>query len=178
MATTAGNSNGHSGAKFTLRALLLFMTMLCVACGGLAYLKELVYPTRGFTNREALYRPLKEPWIDFEEAAEANGLILANAEYYRVRDGWDCTYFIRFDDSQYLFDFLVKKTGLSPLTTRGWYYGEFWDDLPTEWKTISPDMRAEMYVCKSLTGGGESDQYVVLRDRQAGKIYVWYHFNF
>lgn len=163
-------------SQFTLRALLVFIAVFACLCGGLVRMRDAFKgPEPGIVTER---RELPASWSYAEEAADRAKVDLSGIEFYRISQGFDDDYMIRLDYTPERLQFFVKFRSFSPVTTPTWHIGRFWEYMPGGWTTRKDSWNVDFYICDGWLRGDEGDLYVMMYDKQAGKLYIWYHFNF
>ncbi|MCC9606559.1 hypothetical protein LOC68_17250 [Blastopirellula sp. JC732] len=172
-----GDSNSIPAERLTLFLLILCAALILATQAVLFGLK--IYGWRSASHAETLPDPTiwPEPIRMLSTAMQEEGLGPSQWEVYRFDVMPDEKAIIRLPDSDAAIDFLTRHLELSPAKTIRMSTQSDIDGLPDEW-WIGKKGNARMWASRRYQEGEEADQYVVTRDEDQKRIFIYYYFNF
>lgn len=163
--------------QFGLRKLFAAVLWIALACAVVVTFRRWLEPVPS-----AVYDPARwpQPLKEVVALAGERGIELGKVRVCRtdVEIGNE-DYAWQTDASPALIEELIMRWKLVRLTSANRQVDGFWRVVPEEWRIRASAATAKTFwISQSWLNRDSCCRYVVLHEREQGKLYVWYHFIF
>lgn len=178
---------GHAGgARFSLRALLLSVAVVCVVTAGIVWLNRWIHdfnealmlgapgPIETSNDLPDALRPL----IESETGLRLDGKTLL---VHCLQSGWDAEYVCKIEANARLRDHIVERFGMSPEAIPQWSIfladRTFTRSQTPLWKIPKVAERDAYFASSGFMNRQPNDRYEMLYNADRGELYLHHYYD-